>query len=92
MKWVRAYFQMRDQIAAELEKRKIAALQASGIAKPTLNQIRGEPLNIDSADARDLRAIRDVYVSQLRANPMFADFYDRWLDSDKFTFVEGIPK
>ena len=92
MKWVRAYFQMRDQIAAELEKRKIAALQASGIAKPTLNQIRGEPLNIDSADARDLRAIRDAYVSQLRANPMFADFYDRWLDSDKFTFVEGIPK
>ena len=92
MKYVRAYFNMREQVTRELERRTYMSLQAGGVTSPTMDQLRGSALTIDSKNARDLRAIVDAYVSQLRVNKNFADFYDRWLDTDKFTFVEGIPE
>jgi hypothetical protein len=92
MKFVRAYFTMRDQIVSELRNRTIAKLQARGVANPNFDQINAYPMTIDSAEARDLKAVRDAYVSQLRSNALFADFYDRWLDSDKMTWVEGTDK
>lgn len=87
MKFVRAYFSMRDNIQKQLENYTRDMLTATYGRPPTLAEIHANSPRIDSKIAESLRVERDAYVKHLKLNPMFAQFYDRWLDSDQFTYV-----
>ena len=87
MDWVRRYFGMRDLIEKQLKEITRQNWVAKFGYEPSREEVVANMVTIDSQQAVRLRAVRDYYVGQLRANTMFASIYDRWLDSDKFTSV-----